>query len=77
MQNATEPAIFYTQRQFPFRKWMFAVVRGLGAPVGLTSAVRDTVLRRVDAGLPLLSQVRPLERVIGDTAERPRNGHGR
>ena len=69
LQNATEPAIFYPQRQFPFRR-MHLVVRGRGSAESLTSVVRDAV-RRLDPSLPL-SAVTTLDRVVGDTIDRPR-----
>ena len=69
LKNATEPAIFYTQRQFPFRN-MHLVVRGHGSAESLTGAVRDAV-RRLDPGLPL-SGVSTLDRVVGETIDRPR-----
>jgi predicted permease len=69
LQNATEPAIFYTQRQFPFRN-MHLVARGRGSAESLTAVVRD-VVRRLDPALPL-SGVTTLDRVIGDTIDRPR-----
>src|SRR5438093_7353321 len=61
LQNATEPAIFYTQRQFPFRN-MHLVVRGRGSAESLTAVVRDAV-RRLDPALPL-SGVTTLDRVV-------------
>ena len=69
LQNATEPAIFYSQRQFPFRN-MHLVVRGHGSAESLISSVRDAV-RRLDPGLPL-SNVSTLDRVIGQTIDQPR-----
>jgi len=69
LQNATEPAIFYTQRQFPFRN-MHLVVRGRGSAESLTAVVRDAV-RRLDPALPL-SGVTTLDRLVGQTIDRPR-----
>ena len=69
LQNATEAAIFYPQRQFPFRS-MHMFVRGTGTPETLTGIVRDAV-RQLDPGLPL-SRVTTLERLVGETIDRPR-----
>jgi putative ABC transport system permease protein len=69
LQNATEPAIFYPQRQFPFRS-MHLFVRGVGGPDALTGIVQDTV-RQLDPSLPL-SRVTTLERLVGETIDRPR-----
>ena len=69
LQNATEPAIFYSQRQFPFRN-MHLFVRGPGTTTALTAAMRDAV-RQLDPALPL-SRVNTLERLVGETIDRPR-----
>ena len=69
LQNATESAIFYPQRQFPFRS-MHVFLRGIGSPDALMGIVRSTV-RRIDSGLPL-SRVTTLERLVGETIDRPR-----
>ena len=69
LQNATEPALFYSQRQFPFRS-MHIFVRGPGTTSGLATVVRGAV-RRLDPGLPL-SRVNTLERLVGETLDRPR-----
>jgi putative ABC transport system permease protein len=69
LRNATEPAMFYAQRQFPFRS-MNIVIRGAANAEVLTGLVRDAV-RQLDPALPL-SRVSALDRLIGDTVERPR-----
>jgi len=69
LRNATEPAMYYPQRQFPFRS-MHIVARGTASPEIVTGLVRDAV-RRLDPALPL-SRVMTLERLIGDTIARPR-----
>jgi putative ABC transport system permease protein len=69
LQNATEPAIFYPQRQFPFRS-MHLFVRGSGTAETMAGTVRDA-LRRLDPSLPL-SRVITLERLVGEAIDRPR-----
>jgi predicted permease len=64
-----EPAIFYTQRQFPFRG-MSVVVQGAGDPAALVGAVR-TAVQRLDPNLPIAS-ARTLERIVGEATDRPR-----
>jgi len=64
-----EPAIFYTERQFPFRG-MHIVVQGRGDPAALLSAVR-TAVQRLDPNLPLAS-ARTLDRIVGEATDRPR-----
>ena len=69
LRNSTEPAIFYPQRQFPFRN-MHLVARGPGGAERLTGLVRGAV-RQLDSGLPL-SRVTTLDRLVGDSVDRPR-----
>jgi putative ABC transport system permease protein len=64
-----EPAVFYTQRQFPFRG-MNIVVQGRGDPVALLGAVRASV-QRLDPNLPIAS-ARTLDRIVGEATDRPR-----
>ena len=64
-----EPAIFYTERQFPFRG-MHVVVQGQGDPAALLGAVR-TAVQRLDPNLPLAS-ARTLDRIVGEATDRPR-----
>ena len=61
LRDRAEPAIYYTQRQFPFRT-MHLVVRGRGDLGVLRSALRDEI-RRLDPGLPV-PEVKTLERVL-------------
>jgi predicted permease len=64
-----EPAIFYTQRQFPFRG-LHIVVQGQGDQAALVGAVRTSV-RRLDPNLPI-SSARTLDRIVGEATDRPR-----
>ncbi|MGH9314741.1 MAG: ABC transporter permease, partial [Vicinamibacterales bacterium] len=68
LQTATEPALYHTQRQFPFRS-MFVAVRGAD-PGQLVAALKET-LRRADPGLPM-TDVRTLEEVLGTSVDQPR-----
>jgi putative ABC transport system permease protein len=68
LQSATEPALYHTQRQFPFRS-MFVVVRG-NDPVRLVEAVKDSV-GRTDPGVALAT-IRSLEEVVGAAVDQPR-----
>jgi hypothetical protein len=68
LQTATEPAIYHTQRQFPFRH-MYIVARGAdAAQVG--AAIRQSI-RRADAGLAL-AELRSMDDVVGASVERPK-----
>jgi predicted permease len=69
LQAATEPAIYFTQRQFPFRN-MNIYVRGTGSTGELLSTMRDAV-RRLDPGLPL-ANTQTMERVLAAPADPPR-----
>jgi putative ABC transport system permease protein len=71
LQTAAEPALFHTQRQFPFRH-MFIVARGAdgGDAARIGAAIRASV-RRADAALPL-AELRTMEDVVGASVERPR-----
>ena len=52
LQAANEPALYHTQRQFPFRS-MFVVVRG-DDPGRLAAAVKETVSKAIrDCRLPM------------------------
>jgi putative ABC transport system permease protein len=68
LQVSTEPALYHTQRQFPFRS-MFVAVRG-NDPAQVVTALKDT-LRRADPGLPL-ADLRTLEEVLGTAVDQPR-----
>jgi predicted permease len=61
LKDGAEPAIYYSQRQFPFRS-MQLVVRGRGDVTPLRNALREEI-RRLDPGLPI-PDVKPLERVL-------------
>ncbi len=61
-----EPAIYFSQRQFPYRK-MHLVVRGPGDAASLLTAVREEV-RRLDPALPL-GEVDALEHALRATAD--------
>ena len=65
----TEPAIYFTYRQFSFRG-LHLVVQGPADQAQLVSAVR-TALARLDPNLPLAS-ARTLQQVIGTATDRPR-----
>ena len=64
-----EPAIFYTQRQFPFRG-LDIVVQDPGDPAALVAVVRSSV-QRLDPNLPIAS-ARTLDRIVGEATDRPR-----
>jgi predicted permease len=68
LQAATEPALYHTQRQFPFRS-MFVVVRG-GDPGRLAAALKETV-SKADPGLPI-ADIRTLDDVLGAAVDQPR-----
>jgi putative ABC transport system permease protein len=68
LQQAAEPAIYHTQRQFPFRH-MYLAVRGADQ-AQLASVLRDT-LRRADPSQPL-ADVRPMTTVVAASLDRPR-----
>jgi putative ABC transport system permease protein len=61
LRDQAEPAIYYTQRQFPFRT-MHVVVRGRGDVTPLR-ALLIAEIHRLDAGLPV-PEVKTLERVL-------------
>ncbi len=69
LRNAAEPAMFFAERQFPFRK-MFIVVRGRGEPARLAGVVSDEV-RRLDPGLSV-ADVKSMERVLATSVDPPR-----
>ncbi|MGH7554842.1 MAG: ABC transporter permease, partial [Longimicrobiales bacterium] len=64
-----EAAVYFPQRQFPFRK-MYIYVRGDAAPAALLTTLTDAV-RRLDPALPL-GNVRQLERVLSAAADPPK-----
>ena len=61
LRDQAEPAIYYSQRQFPFRA-MHVVVRARGDVAPLQAALREEI-RRLDPGLPV-PEVKTLERVL-------------
>ena len=61
LRDRAEPAIYYAQRQFPFRT-MHVVVRGRGDLAPLQAVLREEI-RRLDPGLPA-PEVKTLERVL-------------
>jgi putative ABC transport system permease protein len=65
----SEPAIYFTFRQFSFRGFNL-VIKGQGDAASLVADVRSSV-QRLDPNLPL-SPARTLDRVIGDATDRPR-----
>jgi predicted permease len=65
----SEPAVYFTYRQFPFRG-LHIVVQGQGDAAQLIAAIRNPV-ERLDPNLPLAS-ARTLSQVIGDATDRPR-----
>lgn len=69
LREATEPAIYYSARQFPYRT-MHIVMRGGGGAAQLGAALREEVWR-LDRGLAV-GEVRPLERVLASTIDPPR-----
>lgn len=68
LQNATEPAVYFTQRQFPFRT-LYLQLRGPDT-ARLVAAVKGAV-RAVDPSLPL-GEVRPLGDVLSDAVAQSR-----
>ena len=67
LQNAAEPAIYHTTRQFPFRH-LYLVARG-SDPRQVGEAIRGAV-RRADASIPA-PEIRTMASVIGESVERP------
>lgn len=61
LRDRAEPAIYYSQRQFPFRT-MHVVVRGRGDLAPIRALLAEEI-RRQDPGLPI-PEVKPLERVL-------------
>jgi predicted permease len=69
LSSEPEPAIYFTQRQFPFRN-MHVYVRGSGDASTLLAALREEV-RRLDPGIPL-AHPQTLDRVLAAPADPPR-----
>jgi putative ABC transport system permease protein len=66
---AADPAIYFAERQFPFRR-MHLVVRGRGDAARLAALVREEV-RRIDAAIPL-GDVKSMDRVLAESVDPPR-----
>jgi putative ABC transport system permease protein len=69
LQTDAEPAIYYNQKQYPFRN-MHVYVRGSGDAGQLTATLRDAV-RRLDPTLPL-ANIQTMEQVLAAPADPPR-----
>jgi predicted permease len=69
LRGASEPAVYFPQRQFPSRL-MHLVVRGRGEPSRLAALVRQEV-QRLDPALPL-GDVKTMERVLAASVDPPR-----
>ena len=69
LARPSEPAIYFSFRQFPFRG-LNLVVQGSGQPAAVIAGVRSAV-QQLDPNLPL-SNGRTLDRVVGDATDRPR-----
>lgn len=67
--NAPEPAIYFAQRQFPFRN-MFIFARGPGGAQDVLGAIRREVAS-LDPTLPI-AQVSSLDRLLAAPADPPR-----
>jgi putative ABC transport system permease protein len=65
----SEPAIYFTFRQFPFRG-LNIVVQGQSDSAALLAALRTSV-QRLDPNLPVAS-ARTLDRIVGEATDRPR-----
>jgi len=66
LRDRAEPAVYYSQRQFPFRT-MQLVVRGRGTTAALPAAIRAE-LRQLDPGLAM-PDVKPLARVLQSSVD--------
>ena len=69
LTSATEPAIFFTYRQFSFREFHL-VVQGRADAAQLVAAVRASV-RQLDPNLPV-AEARTLQQVVDAATDRPR-----
>jgi predicted permease len=69
LKDVAEPAVFFTYRQFPFRK-MYLVVQGRADAGDLLGIVREEI-RRIDPGLPV-ANVRTMDRVLATSVDPPR-----
>ena len=64
----SEPAIYFSFRQFPFRG-LNIVVQGQGDAAALLGALRTSV-QRLDPNLPVAS-ARTVDRIVGEATDRP------
>jgi putative ABC transport system permease protein len=69
LQSDAEPAIYFDQKQFPFRN-MHVFVRGPGQPSMLLATMRESV-HRLDPTLPLAKN-ETMEQVLAAPADPPR-----
>jgi predicted permease len=69
LRTATEPAVYFPERQFPSRK-MYLTVRGHGDPARVAAIVRQEV-QRLDPTLPL-GTIKSMERVLAQSVDPPR-----
>jgi putative ABC transport system permease protein len=69
LRAAAEPAIYFSEHQFPSRK-MHLIVRGHADPARLAALVRQET-QRIDSSLPL-GDVKPMERVLAESVDPPR-----
>ena len=69
LSQESEPALYFTYRQFSFRGFNL-VVKGQGDQAALGAAVRAAI-QRLDPDLPM-SPVRTLDQVLADATDRPR-----
>jgi putative ABC transport system permease protein len=66
LRDRAEPAIYYSQRQYPFRA-MQLVMRGRGDVAALRAALGEE-MRRIDPGLAL-GDLKPLDRVLQSSVD--------
>jgi predicted permease len=66
LKDQAEPAIYYSQRQFPFAA-MQLVLRGRGEIATLRTVLRDE-MRRLDPGLPV-NELKPLDQVVHSSVD--------
>jgi putative ABC transport system permease protein len=69
LQVAAEPAIYFSQKQFPFRK-LHIFVRGRGDATQLAALLRSEV-QRIDPALPV-ADIKPMSRVLSESLDPPR-----
>ena len=69
LRDATEPTVYFSSRQFPYRI-MHLVVRGKVDAGALSRAVAEEV-HRIDRGLPV-NELKPMESVLASSLDPPR-----